>query len=102
MKIELIKYPTEADWMFCKECTLVTVGKKAINPPTFKWKREILEAKHSPIRELRDREEIARMMAELTVLIEMLAIEYRVEELTGYWHLIVLSQIAKETGYGKH
>lgn len=53
MKIELIKYPTEADWMFCKECTLVTVGKKAINPPTFKWKREILEAKHSPIRELR-------------------------------------------------
>ena len=53
MKIELIKYPTEADWMFCKECTLVTVGKKAINPPTFKWKRDILEAKHSPIRELR-------------------------------------------------
>ena len=52
--------------------------------------------------ELRDREEIARMMAELTVLLEMLAIEYRVEELTGYWHLIVLSQIAKDTGYGKY
>lgn len=52
--------------------------------------------------ELRDREEIARMMAELTVLIEMLAIEYRVEELTNYWRLIVLSLIAKETGYGKH
>lgn len=52
--------------------------------------------------ELRDREEIARLMAELTVLLEMLAIEYRIEELTNYWHLIVLSLIAKETGYGKH
>ena len=51
--------------------------------------------------ELRDREEIARMMAELTVLLEMLAIEYRVEELTGYWHLIVLSLIAKDINYGK-
>lgn len=51
--------------------------------------------------ELRDREEIARMMAELTVLLEMLAIEYRVEELTGYWHLIVLSMIAKDISYGK-
>lgn len=51
--------------------------------------------------ELRDREEIARMMAELTVLLEMLAIEYRVEELTGYWHLIVLSLIAKDISYGK-
>jgi hypothetical protein len=51
--------------------------------------------------ELRDREEIARMIAELTVLLEMLAIEYRVEELTGYWHLIVLSMIAKDIKYGK-
>lgn len=51
--------------------------------------------------ELRDREEIAQMMAELTVLLEMLAIEYRVEELTGYWHLIVLSMIAKDINYGK-
>ena len=51
--------------------------------------------------ELRDREEIARMMAELTVLLEMLAIEYRVEELAGYWHLIVLSLIAKDINYGK-
>lgn len=51
--------------------------------------------------ELLDREEIARMMAELTVLLEMLAIEYRIEELTGYWHLIVLSMIAKDINYGK-
>ena len=51
--------------------------------------------------EFRDREEIAQMMAELTVLLEMLAIEYRVEELTGYWHLIVLSMIAKDINYGK-
>lgn len=53
MKIELIKYPTAEDWMFCKQCTLVTVGKNAVNPPTMKWMREILEARHSPIRELR-------------------------------------------------
>ena len=53
MKIELIKYPTAEDWMYCKECTLVTVGKKAVTPPTEKWMKDILEAKHSPIRELK-------------------------------------------------
>ena len=53
MKIELIKYPTDEDWMFTKQCTMVTVGKKAVTPPNFKWKHDLLEAKHSPIRELR-------------------------------------------------
>lgn len=51
--------------------------------------------------ELYDREGVARMIAEMTVALEMLAIEYRVEELTGYWHLIVLSMIAKDISYGK-
>ena len=25
-KIELLKYPTDDDWMLAKKCTLVTVG----------------------------------------------------------------------------
>ena len=52
MKVELIVYPTEKDWMFAKSCTLVTVGKEASKPPTEKFKREILKARHSPIRVL--------------------------------------------------
>ena len=53
MTIELVKYPTDEDWMFAKDCTLVTVGKKSSKPPTMEWKRAILEARHSPIRELK-------------------------------------------------
>lgn len=52
MNVELIKYPSDADWMFCKECTLVTVGKHPVKPPSQTWKSEILEARHSPIRTL--------------------------------------------------
>lgn len=53
MRIELIKYPTEEDWLLAKQCTLVTVGKEAKIPPTREWKEKILKARHSPIRELR-------------------------------------------------
>lgn len=53
MKIELLKYPTKEDWMLCKTCTLVTVGKESKIPPTFEWKQRLLEAQHSPIRELK-------------------------------------------------
>lgn len=53
MKVELIKYPTEEDWLLVKQCTLVTVGKESDKPPTEKFKRDILRARHSPIRELR-------------------------------------------------
>lgn len=53
MNIELLKYPTEEDWIGCKLRTLVTVGKsKVINPPDEEWKRKILRARHSPIRYL--------------------------------------------------
>jgi thymidylate synthase ThyX len=52
MNIEIIKYPTEADWMLAKSCTLVTVGKESNTPPTEKFKRDILRARHSPIRVL--------------------------------------------------
>lgn len=52
MNVKMIKYPTAEDWFFCKQCTLVTVGKTAIQPPTAEWKHKILEARHSPIRTL--------------------------------------------------
>lgn len=52
MKIEILKYPTEEDWMLCKECTLVTVSKSSTKPPTHDWKVRLLKANHSPIRTL--------------------------------------------------
>lgn len=52
MKVDLIKYPTAEDWMFCKKCTLITVGKEAVTEPSTEWKHKILEARHSPIRTL--------------------------------------------------
>ena len=52
VKVEILKYPTEADWLFVKDCTLVTVGKNPVTPPTAEWKKALLEARHSPIREL--------------------------------------------------
>ena len=53
MKVTMTEYPNEKDWMAVKERALVTVGLKAKNAPDDKWKREILEARHSPIRRLR-------------------------------------------------
>ena len=53
MKVTMTEYPTEKDWLAVKERALVTVGLKAKNAPDDKWKREILEARHSPIRRLR-------------------------------------------------
>lgn len=52
MKVELIKYPSAEDWMLCKQCALVTVGKNAITEPSIEWKHDILSARHSPIRVL--------------------------------------------------
>ena len=52
MKAELISYPSAVDWMLCKQCALVTVGKNAITSPSIEWKHQILEARHSPIRVL--------------------------------------------------
>lgn len=52
-RVEIVKYPKEEDWAFVKECTLATVGKTSSYPPTLEWKKKILKARHSPIRELR-------------------------------------------------
>lgn len=53
MTVEIIRYPTYDDWMLAKRCALVTVGKEPINAPAEDWKRAILRARHSPIRELK-------------------------------------------------
>ena len=52
MEVKLIKYPSKEDWILCKRCALVTVGKDSITEPTQEWKHDILEARHSPIRVL--------------------------------------------------
>lgn len=52
MKVEILKYPTEADWMWCKTCTLNTVGKTSTKLPTDEWKKKLIESEHSPLREL--------------------------------------------------
>ena len=38
-KVEILKHPTNEDWMICKKCTLVTVGKDSEKPPTDEWKQ---------------------------------------------------------------
>jgi thymidylate synthase ThyX len=53
MNVEIVKYPTTEDWLLVKQCTLVTVGKETETPPTEKFKRDLLRARHSPIRELK-------------------------------------------------
>ena len=52
LNIELIKYPTEQDWVYVKQCTLNTVGRESTKAPTEEWKRKLLDAEHSPIRDL--------------------------------------------------
>ena len=51
-KIELIRKPTEDDWMWCKTCTLNTVGKTSTNLPTSEWKKKLIASEHSPLREI--------------------------------------------------
>lgn len=51
-KVEILKYPTEDDWMWCKTCALNTVGKTSTKLPTDEWKEKLVQAEHSPLREL--------------------------------------------------
>ena len=52
MKVELIKYPNADDWFLVKELALSTCDMKAKTAPSEEWKKKILIARHSPIREL--------------------------------------------------
>ena len=51
--IELAHSPSEEDFMWVKECAIGTMlGKEAKTKPDSAWTHRILEARHSPIREL--------------------------------------------------
>lgn len=50
VSVELLKYPDEEVWKEIKQRALVTIGKKAVTPPSLEWKKSILRARHSPIR----------------------------------------------------
>ena len=52
IKVEMIKHPTDEDWLFCKQCTLNTIGKTTTTLPTDEWKKKLLKSEHSPIRTL--------------------------------------------------
>ena len=52
MNVELLKYPTEQDLLWCKTCCLNTVGKTTTKAPTEEWIERLVKAEHSPIREL--------------------------------------------------
>lgn len=53
MNVEMTRWPKAEDWMEVKRRALVTMGLKPVTPPTWEWKRKILHARHSPIRDLR-------------------------------------------------
>ena len=52
MNIELVKVPSPDDLLWVKECALITVGKEPMILPTTQWLHKLLEARHSPIREM--------------------------------------------------
>lgn len=51
-KVEILKIPSEEDWMITKLCTLNTVGKTSTKFPTEEWKHKLIMSEHSPIRTL--------------------------------------------------
>ncbi len=42
VRVTMTKSPTDDDWMEVKEDALVTVGKRAVTPPTTQWKHKML------------------------------------------------------------
>lgn len=49
---KLIRIPGEEDEMLCKRCAYETVGRSTEIVPPIKWLWRIMDARHSPIREL--------------------------------------------------
>ena len=50
--IRLVRIPSEEDMMLCKMCAFATIGKDTNVLPTHEWLNLIMDARHSPIREL--------------------------------------------------
>ncbi len=55
MKVQLVGAPTREDYLWCRQCALGTMGRETEKEPSTEWLHRILEARHSPIRELRFR-----------------------------------------------
>ena len=53
VKVTMIEYPEYDDWVAVKQRALVTVGLNPQSAPGYKWKKSMLDARHSPIRRLR-------------------------------------------------
>ena len=45
MRVELLEYPGERDWIEVYRRALVTVGKDTVKAPSDEWKRKILAAR---------------------------------------------------------
>ena len=52
MTIELVKAPTKEDFKWMKQCAVGTIGKEVKKSPDSEWIHKMLEARHSPCREL--------------------------------------------------
>jgi len=53
IKAEVLRHPTDIDWMRCKLLAASTQGHKHIvSPPDDAWKVQMLKCRHSPIRTL--------------------------------------------------
>ena len=50
--INLIRIPSEEDALLCKMCAFATIGKNTNVLPGYGWLHDIMDARHSPIREL--------------------------------------------------
>lgn len=50
MRVELVRIPSEEDWMLCKRAAFKTIWKESKTPPGPNWKHDILKAVHSPVR----------------------------------------------------
>lgn len=51
-EVKLREFPTDNDWLEVYARALMTIGKKPTKLPSDKWKKDILRARHSPIRRL--------------------------------------------------
>ena len=52
ISVSILRYPTDDDWLRCKNLALNTIGKRDAKSVTSEWKTKILKAEHSPIRTL--------------------------------------------------
>lgn len=51
-EVKLREAPTDNDWLEVYARALMTIGKRPVKAPSERWKKDILRARHSPIRRL--------------------------------------------------